>query len=177
MATAVIVGQQRPSGQAKVLTVCEVLGNVTHNANTAVAVVGRMEQRGGLIDRSTFLSQDQCEHPVVTHGHVWPDEIQILDFWEAGMPKPPTDRPTLEGSVVGPKLLMIRKTTELGFHQEIQFKPDGHSIGYTAVPNKWAIVYGRIVSMPRLNGPNAPVGIIAQPFNVRLLGDDGMPLP
>jgi len=32
MTTGVIVGQQRSNGQVKVLTVCEVLGNVTRYA-------------------------------------------------------------------------------------------------------------------------------------------------
>jgi len=38
------------------------------------------------------------------------------------MPKPPSDRPKLERSVLAAKLLIIRKTTKLGFHQEPQFR-------------------------------------------------------
>ena len=140
MTTAIVV--ERSNGQAKVLTVCEVLGNVAHYADTGVAVVGRMESIVGLIDRSEFLSQDRCERPVITHGHVWSDKIRVWAAWEVGMPKPPSDRPKLERTVIAPKLLIVRKTTELGFHQVPQLKPDGHSI---VVPNKWAIVYGRIV--------------------------------
>jgi len=118
MTTGVIVGQQRSNGQVKVLTVCEVLGNVTHYADTAVAVVGRMERSVSLTDHCEFLSQDRCEHPVITHGHVWSDNIQIWVAWEAGMPKPPSDRPKLERSVVAPKVSIVRKTTKVGFHQE-----------------------------------------------------------
>jgi hypothetical protein len=84
---------ERSNGQVKVVTVCEVLGNVAHYADTGVAVVGRMEASIGLIDRSDFLSQDRCEHPVITHGHVWPDKIRIWAAWEPGMPKPPSDSP------------------------------------------------------------------------------------
>ena len=122
---------ERSNGQVKVLTVCEVLGDAAHYADTGVAVVVRMERSVGLIDHSEFLSQDRCEHPVITHGHVWSDKIQIWAAWEPGMPKPPSDRPKFERSVVAPKLLIVRKTTELGVHQEPQFKADGHSIVYS----------------------------------------------
>jgi hypothetical protein len=189
MTTGVIFGQQRSNGQVKVLTVCEVLGNVTLYADTAVAVVGRMERSVSLIDHYEFLSQDRCEHPVNTHGHIWLDKIQILAAWEAGMPKPPSDRPKVEQSVVAPKLLIVRKTTELGVHYEPMFKLDGHSIVYThtgPVPNKWAIVYGRIVRVPNLyedcgtggcGGDNVPLGIIAESYNIHGLAEDGTPLP
>ena len=189
MTTGIIVGQQRSNGQVRVLTVCEVLGNVTRYADTAVAIVGRMERSVSLTDHYDFLSQDRCEHPVITHGHVWPNKIQIWVAWEAGMPKPPSDRPKLERSVVAPKLSMVRKTTEVGSHQEPQFKANGHSIVYTntaEVPNEWAIVYGRIVRVPNLNedcgaegcgGDNVPLVIIAEPYNVHRLGEDATLLP
>jgi hypothetical protein len=187
MTTGIAV--ERSNGQVKVLTVCEVLGNIAHYADTGVAVVGRMERSVSLIDHSEFLSQDRCEHPIVTHGHVWPDKIQIWAAWEAGMPKPPSDRLKLEHSVVAPKLSIVRKTTELGFHQQPQFKADGNLIVHThavQVPNEWAIVYGRIVRMPNLNkdcgaedcgGDNVPLVIIAEPFNVHRLAEDSTPLP
>jgi hypothetical protein len=189
MTTGITVGQQRSNGQVKVLTVCEVLGDVTHYADTAVAVVGRMEPSVSLIDHYEFLSQDGCEHPVITHGHVWSGKIQIWAGWEAGMPKPPSDRPKLERSVVAPKLLIVRKTTKVGVHQEPQFKADRHSIAYShsaEVPNEWAIVYGRIMRVPNLNedcgaggcgGDNVPLVIIAEPYNVHGLGEDATPLP
>lgn len=189
MTTRIIVAQQRSNGEVRVLTVCEVLGNVTRYADTAVAVVGRMERSVGLTDHYEFVSQDRCEHPVITHGHVWSDKIQIWAAWETGMPKPPSDRPKLEPSVVASKLLIVRKTTKAGFHQEREFKKDGHSIVYTQtaeVPNEWAIVYGRILRVPNLNedcraggcgGDNVPLVIIAEPYNVHRLGEDATLLP
>ena len=105
------------------------------------------------------------------------------------MPKPPSDRPKLERPVLAAKLLTIRKTTKLGFHREPQFKADGHSIVYThtvAVPNEWAAVYGWIVRVPDLNedcgaggcgGNNVPLVIIAEPYNVHRLAEDGTRLP
>jgi hypothetical protein len=185
----IIVGQPTSSGQVKVLTVCEVLGNVTHYADTSVAVVGRMERSVSFTDHYEFLSQDRCEHPVVTHGHVWSDKIRIWTAGERGMPKLPSDRPEFEQSVVAQKLLIVRKSTKLGTHQEPQFKADGHSIVYTQdaeVPNEWAIVYGRIVRVAKLNkdcgaggcgGDNEPLLIIAEPYNIHGLGEDGTPLP
>lgn len=189
MTVGIIFGQQRSNGQVKVLTVCEVLGNVPLYADTAVAVVGRMERTVSLTDHYEFLSQDRCERPVVTHGHTWSDKIQVEAAWEAGMPKPPSDRPRLERSVVATKLSILRKTTRVGAHQEPQFKADGRSIVYShtaEVPNEWAVVYGRIVRAANLNedcgadgcgGDDVPLIIIAEPYNIRELRDDATPLP
>jgi hypothetical protein len=176
-------GQQNANGQVKVLTVCEVLGDVNRYTDTAVAVVGRMERSVSLIDHYEFLSQDRCEHPVVTHGHVWPDKIQIWVDWEEGMPKPPSDKPKLQGTVVAAKLSAVRQTTRLGSHQEPRFKVDGQPSN-AAVPNEWAVVYGRIVRSPRLNkdcgtggcgGDDVPLIIIAEPGEVHTLRGDGRP--
>ncbi len=188
MTTGITVGQQKSDGQVRVLTVCELLGDVTHNADTAVVVVGRMERSVSLTDHYEFLSQDRCEHPVITHGRVWSDKIQIWAAWEAEMPKPPSNRPKLKRSVVAAKLLIVRKTTKLGFHQEPQFNVVGRSIVYShtaAAPNEWAAVYGRIARVPNLNedcgaggcgGDNVAVVIIAEPYNVHRLSEDGAPL-
>ncbi len=171
------------------LTVCEILGDLAHYANAAVAVVGRMERGVSLTDHYEFISQDRCKHPVVTHGHVWADKIQIWAAWEAGMPKPPSERPKLERSVIAAKLSSVRRTTKSGFHPELQFKADGRSIAYsgtTAVPDEWAVVYGRIVTAPNLNedcgaggcgGDDVPLVIITEPYNVHRLAEDGRPLP
>lgn len=185
MITGIVVGQKRPEGQVKVLTVCEVLGNLPRYADTVVAVVGRLERSVSLIDRYDFLSQDRCEHPVIAHGHVWSDKIQLWAGWEAGMPKPPSDRPKLGQSVIAAKLSIVRTTTEVGSHQEPQFKTEGRSVVYThmaEVSNESAIVYGRIVKVPGLNencgakgcgGDNVPLLIIAEPYNIHELRNDG----
>lgn len=189
MTAGIISGQQRSNGQLKVLTVCEVLGNLPLYADNAVAVVGRMERTVSLIDHSEFLSQDRCGHPVITHGHTWSDKIQVWAAWEAGMPKPPSDRPKFEASVVAMKLSIVQKTTKVGSHQEPQFKADERSIAYShtaEVPNEWAVVYGRIVKVANLNeecgadgcgGDKVPLIIIAEPYNIRRLCDDATPLP
>jgi len=105
------------------------------------------------------------------------------------MPKPPTDTPRFQRSVISAKLAAVRKTTRLGVHQEPRFKADGGTIVYTRrtdVPNEWAIVYGRIVRAPNLSedcgeagcgGDDVPLLIVAEPYNAHRLKDDGTLLP
>ena len=76
-------GQQQTHAQVKVLTVCEVLAEVNRYADSAVIVVGRMERSVSLIDRYQFLSEDQCENPVITHGHVLPRDTLAALAMEA----------------------------------------------------------------------------------------------
>ena len=56
----------------------------------------------------------------------------------------------------------------------------------TPGPNKWAIVYGRIIKVPNLDedcgaggcgGDNVLLVIIAEPFNVHRLAEDSTLLP
>ena len=44
------------------------------------------------------------------------------------------------------------------------------------MPNEWAIIYGRVVKVPDLND-DVPLVIIAQPYNIHSLRDDGSLLP
>jgi len=178
-------GQQQTHAQVKVLTVCEVLAEVNRYADSAVIVVGRMERSVSLIDRYQFLSEDKCEHPVITHGHVWSNKIQVWTGSEKGMPKPPRAKLQLEPSTVAAKLRAVRQTTKLGTHEEPYFKKDGNSIVYAGQklrPNEWAAVYGRIARMPRLSedcgaegcgGDNVPLMLIAEPYNVHRIAEDG----
>jgi len=182
---SVASGQQKTHAQVKVLTVCEVLANVNRYADRAVVVVGRMERSVSLTDHYEFLSQDQCEHPVITHGHVWSNKIQVWAVWEAGMPKPPRAKLHPEQSAVAAKLLAVRKTTKLGTHEEPYFKTQGTSLVYAGEasrPNEWVVVYGRIARLPRLNedcgaegcgGDNVPLMLIAEPYNVHGIAEDG----
>jgi hypothetical protein len=181
MTQGITVGQQKSNGQVKVLTVCEVLGDMNRYTDTAVAVVGRMERSISRIDHYEFLSQDRCERPVITHGHIWSDKIQIWVDWEEGMPKPPSARPNLQSTVVAAKLSAVRKTTNLGSHELP--RADGHP-STTTVPNEWAVVYGRIVKSPRLDedcgvggcgGDDVPLIMLAEPSEVHPLRGDGRP--
>jgi len=178
-------GQQKSHTPVKVVTVCEVLADVDRHADSAVVVVGRMERSVSLIDQYQFLSEDECGHPVITHGHVWSNKIQVWARPEKGMPKPPHAKLQLEQSAVAAKLLVVRQTTKLGAHEEPYFKKDGNSIVYAGQrlrPNEWAVVYGRIKRVPKLNkncgvegcgGDNVPLILISEPYNVHRFTEDG----
>ncbi|HEX5230010.1 MAG TPA: hypothetical protein VFW44_19995 [Bryobacteraceae bacterium] len=86
------VAQSRPP----VLTVCEVLADFQRLANKPVIIVGRMESIVGDFDRSDFLSEDLCEHPIVMYGHTWDTKIQLWSGSRPGMPAPPSDSPKLD---------------------------------------------------------------------------------
>jgi len=103
-----VVGLRASDNPVKMLTVCEVFADVDHYAGNAIAIIGRMESSVSLIDHYEFLSQDHCKRRIVAHGHVWPGKIQVWTFsMEEGMPKPPTDKPTLDRAVVAAKLATV----------------------------------------------------------------------
>src|SRR5580692_2220593 len=86
MSTGLTFGQALSHAQVKVVTVCEVLGDDNRYADTDVAVVGRMMHSVSLIDHYEFLSQDQCAHPVIAHGHTWPNVIQVMSSLRSYQP-------------------------------------------------------------------------------------------
>lgn len=184
--TGAAAGQQGHA-PVKLLTVCEVLADNQRFAGRAVAVVGRLESIIGLIDRSDFLSQDACDHPVTTHGHIWANKILVWSGWEEGMPKPPPTKFEPDPSILARKILEVRQTTELGSHQTPHFKIEGRSLRYDGIvstPNDWAVIYGRLMRMPRLSencaiegcgGDDVPLAIIAVPDNIQILSADGRP--
>jgi len=187
--TRAAMPQTKPGHDVDVVTVCEVLGNPAKYAQRPVAIVGRLESSVSLVDHYNYLSQDQCEHPVVTYEHVWSNRIQIETVWERGMPTPPQDRPRLDRGLIAAKSAEVHKTTVLGSHEEPLFRREGRSIivaGRGEVPNSWALVYGRIAPVATLSkdcgasgcgGDDVPYGIIAKPYNVHELSEDGRLLP
>jgi len=177
-----VVGLRASDNPVKMLTVCEVFADVDHYAGNAIAIIGRMESSVSLIDHYEFLSQDHCKRRIVAHGHVWPGKIQVWTFsMEEGMPKPPTDKPTLDRAVVAAKLATGRKTTKLGAHHEPSRDLRGRP-STALVPNQWVVVYGRIVRSPHLDedcgrsicsGFDAPLIVIAYPDQIHVIRDDG----
>src|SRR5579862_2909139 len=89
----ITLGQPKPNENSTVATVCDVLGDLNRYADADIAVVGRMERSVSLVDHYEFLSQDHCEHPLITHGHTFQNRIQIVTNAWKGMLKPPSDRP------------------------------------------------------------------------------------
>ena len=183
----VAAGQQMSSSRVKVLTVCEVLADVSRYADTVIAVVGQLERSVSLIDHYEYLSEEGCERPVITHGHASSNRIQIWTDWEDRMPKPPSDSPRLDPVVVAGKLSLMRRTTRLGAHQEPRFTTEGQVIRYShtvTVPNEWAVAYGRIMRSPDLDedcgrkgcgGDDVPLVIIANEHDVHKLADIDSP--
>jgi hypothetical protein len=171
------------------LTVCEVLAHVERYADKSVAVVGQIDRSVSVIDHSEFLSQDQCEHPLVRHGHRWVDKIGVWTNSTEGMPDPPANRLRFEPLLVAAKLSMVRKTTSLRSHNEPTFRLEGKAIVYNgtrSVKNQWAVVYGRIAKNANLEencgvdgcgGDDVPLTIVAKPYNVYFVGDDGAIAP
>jgi hypothetical protein len=173
----------------KPLTVCELLGNLKQYTNTDVAVVGRMDQAGGLIDHYEYLVQHHCKHPIVTEGHVWPSKILIWSQSQDGMPKAPSDQPELDHKVFMEKFAALHRNTKLGSHKEPRFKKEGSTISFSHladVRDDWVVAYGRIVSFPKLltepcgDRPGcggftggAPVMIIVELKNVHTISEDG----
>jgi hypothetical protein len=183
ISTGLVFGQRKPNDRPALVTVCEVLGNVGRYADTDVAIVGRMERSVSVVDHSAFLSQDHCEHLLITHGHIFPNRIQILTNWEEGMPKPPEDDPRLGRTRIAAKLSEVRKTTKLGSHEEPRFDADG-KIHTAVVANEWALIYGRLVKTPRLDedcgvggcgGDDVPLVIIAKKQEIHKLADGHSP--
>jgi hypothetical protein len=183
MLASVAAGQQAPDNRVKVLTVCEVLSDVGRYADTAVAIVGRMRYGVSLVDHNEYLSQDGCKRPVITHGHVWSNEIQVWAFAEEGMPKPPTDKPTFVPNEVATKIAEVRKTTKLSTHTRPALDSQRHPVTVVE-PNDWAVVYGRVVRSPQLDencgrrgcgGDNVPLLILAEQDQVHIVRADGTP--
>ena len=177
LAAACCLGQRKPNDKRAVVSVCEILADVDRYADTDVAIVGRMERSVSLVDHSEFLSQDRCGHPLITHGHTFPNRIQILTDWDEGMPKPPSDRPKFEHTPISAKLAEVRRTTALGSHEEPQLNAEG-KVRAGIVPNEWAFIYGRLVKTPRLDedcgsdgcgGDDVPLVIIANEQEVHTL--------
>jgi hypothetical protein len=187
--SATIALGQETKEAVPVISVCEVLADVSRYDDAVLALVGRIESSVSLIDHSVYLSQDSCEHPLITHGNVWLSRIQIWGQREEGLPKPPGEKPKLDHAAIARKLSMIRKTTKLDSHQEPTFKRDGDRIafsGFRSAPNEWALAYGRIRQVPDLftdcgpggcGGDNVPLVILVEPYNVIRVTEDGTPLP
>jgi hypothetical protein len=59
-------GQPKSDQPVKPVTVCEVLGDLPKYSGKNSAILGRLDCDIGLIDRTCFLTQDQCKRPITT---------------------------------------------------------------------------------------------------------------
>jgi hypothetical protein len=183
-------GQPNSDRPAKPVTVCEVLSDLPKYSGKDVAILGRLDCDIGLIDRTCFLAQDQCERPITTEGYDWPTKLLVGDYWEEGMPKPPSGNPQIDELTLIEKLSLLRKTTKLGLHKEPQFKTEGRTITFSHfadLKDEWGIAYGRIFSTPKLKKDNcddavgcggfhgAPAGLIIGSDGLRSFKDEAYP--
>jgi hypothetical protein len=180
-------GQPQPDQPVKPVTVCEVLGDLPKYSGKNVAILGRLDCDIGLIDRTCFLAQDQCERPITTEGYVWPTKVMIADYWEEGMPKPPSRNPQIDEPALIEKMSLIRKATKLGLHKEPQFKTEDHTMSFSVTKDEWGIAYGRIFTAPKLKRDDcgdevgcggfhgAPVALIINPSSLRSFKDEAYP--
>jgi hypothetical protein len=169
----------------KIVTVCEVLAGLPDYGNSIVAVVGRLDVVGGIIDRYQYVSQDHCEQPLATQGFVWPSKILIWPYRQKDLPDPPTLRPALDHELLFEKLSAVLKTTTLGTRREFShIDEDGNPVEMT-VQNQGVVVYGHTFTSPDVTTQpckgdackgftgKAPLVIVVDSKNIRTLNDDG----
>lgn len=137
----------------KPVTVCESLADPKKFSYRPVAIVGRIECGASLIDVVCFLVEDRCEQPVRTDGYAWPNKVRIVNYWEEGMPKPPSTMPEIDQAMLLKKLSLVGKSTMLGLHKEPRFKTEGQNITFSHladVKDEWGIAYGLFFTAPKL---------------------------
>ncbi len=147
-----LVPVKRPKKE-KPVTVCESLADPKKFSGKPIAIVGRIECGASLVDHVCFLAESRCEQPVRTDGHAWPNKVLIVDYWEEGMPKPPSTMPEIDHATLVKKLLLVGQSTTLGLHKEPQFKAEGQTITFSQladVADEWGIAYGLFFTAPKL---------------------------
>lgn len=180
----------RGNAQVKIVAVCEVLADIKEYGNTNIAVVGRLDVVGGIIDHYQYVSQDNCDQPLTTQGYVWPSKILIWPFRQKGLPSPPTDQPALGHQLLAEKLSAVLKTTTLGTRREFSRINDQGDPVETTVQNQAVVVYGHTFTAPDVASLDvatqpckevecrgftgkAPMVIVVESKNVRPLNEDG----
>jgi hypothetical protein len=182
---ATLPGLAYGQDRVKIVSVCELLADVNQYGNSVVAVVGRLDVRGVILDRHNYVSQDKCDAPLTTQGYVWPSSILIWTIREDGLPTPPTDTPELDPQILAAKLSTMSHGTILGVRKEFRIDKEGQLIDII-VRNQGVVAYGHTFYSPNLNtaasckgkGCNgflgqAPVVITVDPKNVHTVNEDG----
>ena len=179
--------QTARSRDVQLLSVCEILSDLQKYRGKDLAILGRIDCGNSLIDHVCFLAEDRCERPLTIEGHVWPNQVLIVDNWEEGIPKPPTRKPEITQDTLVQKLSLVRRRTKLGLHKEPRFKNKGHTITFSHmadVNDEWAVAYGMLFAASKLRKPpcndeigcggflGAPVALIITVENLHTLKDD-----
>jgi hypothetical protein len=177
---------KRPKKE-KPVTVCESLADPKKLSGKPIAIVGRIDCGASLIDHVCFLAEDRCEQPVRTEGYTWPNKVLIMNYWEEGMPKPPSTIPEIDQATLLKELSLVGKSTALGLHKEPRFETEGRGITFSHladVKDEWGIAYGLFFTAPKLRiegcgdeigcggFDGAPAALIASPDALRQLTND-----
>jgi hypothetical protein len=181
-----LIPVKRPKKE-KPVTVCESLADHKKFSGKPIAIVGRIECGASLIDHVCFLVEDRCDQPNRTDGHAWPNKVLIVNYWEEGMPKPPSTIPEIDQATLVKKLSLVGKSTVLGLHKEPRFKAEGQTVTFSHladVKDEWGIAYGLFFTTPKLRKGDcddesgcggfdgAPVALITLPNALRPLNAD-----
>jgi hypothetical protein len=142
--------------RTKPVTVCDALADRNKFNGKPVAIVGRVDCRRSIIDQVCFLAEDRCEQPVTADGYAWPNKVLIVDYWEEGMPRPPS-RSVIDQDTLAKKLALVRKSTTLGSHKEPRFKAEDRTSTKSDVADvndEWGMAYGVVFTTPNLRKDN-----------------------
>ena len=139
---------------------CDILGDAAKYNGQTVALLGRVDCSPNLTDTSCFLAEDQCSHPLVTHGHKWPTKIWVQCIYgDEYSPQLSKEKLVLDESAIAEKLVLIRRSTKLGFHKEMVFDAKDNTPKWANLGDEWGVAYGLVVFRPKLKpGDNCSGG-------------------
>jgi hypothetical protein len=142
---------QAANGTDKLVTVCDILGDAAKYNGKTVALLGRADCSRNLTDTSCFLVEDQCLHPLVTHGHRWPAKIWVQGVSsDEAPPQLSKEKLVIDESAMIEKLALLRRSTMLGFHQQMVFSLEDKTPQWAILKDEWGVAYGMVVFRPKL---------------------------
>jgi hypothetical protein len=135
----------------ELVTVCDILGDAAKYNSKTVAVLGRVDCDRNLTDTSCFLAEDQCSRPLLTHHHNWPTKIWVqCAYDDEPWPKLSSEKFVIDEPAITEKLELLRRSTKLGFHQEIVISVDDKTPKLANLRDEWGVAFGMIVFQPKL---------------------------
>jgi hypothetical protein len=116
--------------------------------------------------------------------------VLIVNYWEEGMPKPPSTMAEIDQATLLKKLSLVGRSTTLGLHKEPLFKTEDQRITFSHfadVKDEWGVAYGLFFTAPKLRKDGcgdelgcggfdgAPVALITLPNALRPIDSDNTP--
>lgn len=151
----------------KPVTVCDVLEQVSIYEGREVLVIGRLSTN--FFD-GIWLSQGVCNKNVPVRDPNFPYAIVINQ--SSTKPRLPPNLSTLDHSALQAKMKELRRTTSLGFDENLWVSKDGRRTGTVAEKEKWGIMLGRVESEGGPYGAvHAMVRLIGSAKDLRVIDD------